>query len=221
MGKQAFLFDMDGTLIDSMDYWNNLKHRVCDLYFKRTGVKIVLSESEQQKIEMLSTKRAIRYINENHSSSVDFDLDCAVDIARFYETECKLKPNVLDTLELLKSMGVKMAVCTATPKALAEKALRAMGVRDYFKFVITPEQVKGGKFHKPIFYVSAFLLRCRIKNLVLIDDAPYALSTAERTGCKTVAMHDEYRKEKITDEGTLQCENFAELYEYIKENGGI
>ena len=81
MGKQAFLFDMDGTLIDSMDYWNNLKHRVCDLYFKRTGVKIVLSENElllsQQNPNLLFTnaKNLVKTVKSANSKYIVFTKD--------------------------------------------------------------------------------------------------------------------------------------------------
>ena len=71
MGKQTFFFDMDGTLLDSMFYWMSLKWLICDNYYKRTNQKIILTKEETKKLESLSVRGAVNYINRCHITKID------------------------------------------------------------------------------------------------------------------------------------------------------
>ncbi len=215
--KQALLFDMDGTLIDSMPFWRNLKYEVLDYYFNRTRERIILSDEEKEKIEKLSTKKALKVINATHNSSISYKKDCYPLLEEFYSNACEIKAGVKEALEYFEENGIKMAVCTATSERLAKIALRAQGIDRYFKFILTAEKVKGGKFHTPIFRVAAMKLFKRKKNVVLIDDARYALKTARKVGVRAVWIPD--GDEGENKECDLSFSDFNEMLRYFKEKG--
>ena len=217
--KQALLFDMDGTLVDSMPFWRNLKYDVLDYYFNRTRERIILSDEEKEKIEDLSTKRALRAINAAHNSSVSYKKDCYPRLEEFYANSCKMKAGVREALEYFKNEGIKMAVCTATPERLAKIALEAQGIDHYFKFILSAEKVKGGKFHTPIFRVAAMRLFRRRKSIALIDDARYALKTARKAKLRTVGVPDEAKDKLTKADCDLLFSDFNEMLRYFKEKG--
>ncbi len=217
--KQALLFDMDGTLVDSMAFWLKLKYMVLDAYFDRTRERITLSEEEKEKLERLSTKKAIKYINSIRNSSVSYKRDCYPLLEEFYANKCQLKDGAREALQYFSEQNIKMAICSATNEALCRIALRANGIEHYFKFILTPEKVKGGKFHTPIFRVAAMKLHKRRKNVILIDDAPYALKTARKTGVMAIGIPDKSNVDINPNDCDLYFNNIDEMLSYFKEKG--
>lgn len=212
---------MDGTLIDSMDCWNNLKYKMCDSYFERTGKKILLTESDEKEIEKLGLKQAIEYVNRTYNTSLDFLLDACKTLQTFYLTECTVKPHVRETLERLFSDGYKMCVITATPYKYTVEVLKHLDLLKYFKFVLTPTEYPKGKRSKRIFYGACRRFLCMPRNAVLIDDAAYAHITAKAAGLRRVGVYDQYRDDELKDFTDINFKDFSELLEYYIEKGCI
>lgn len=210
---------MDGTLIDSMHFWRRLKYDLLEYYYNRTRERIVLTESQKAEIEKLSTKRAIRFINSAHNSSVSYKKDCYPLIEEFYLNECKIKAGVKEGLEYFSTLGIKMAVCTETPEKLAKIALREQGIAHYFKFIMTPEKAKSSKARPTVFKMCASKLLKRKKNIVLVDDAPYALKTAKGLGMCTVGVVDGMQID--VDDCDFLFKDFSEMLEYFIKEGGF
>ena len=220
MAKQYVFFDMDGTLIDSMHEWVNLKFKICDAYFYRTGRKIELTEEDIKQLETLSLKKAIIFINRKHNVKINFKKEAIFLLQNFYEEKAEEIEGVRPLLDALKNDGVKLSVITATPKKLAKIALKRLDLIKYFRFILTPEIFKGGKFRKLIFYAASLLSLTRPKNCVLVDDADYAHKTAKRVGFRTIGIYDKYRKNEllICDEKFL-C--YSDMLEYYLKNGKL
>ncbi len=217
--KQALLFDMDGTLIDSMPFWVNLKYDVLDYYFNRTRERITLTEEEKEKIEKLSTKNALKFINSVYKTSLSYKKDCYPLLLEFYSNQCKIKEGVIQALQYFESRGIKMAVCTATPEKLARVALRAQGIEHYFKFIMTPEKSKSSKARPIIYKMCAMKLFKRRKNIVLIDDAPYALRGAKGYGLRAVGVRDGDKIE--ANDCDMIFDNFYGLLDYFIKKGSF
>ncbi len=216
--KQCIMFDMDGTLIDSMEFWSGLKYKVCENYRRRTGDSIFLTPDDQKAIGKLSLNGAIKYINEHYGVRINRRLDAMYQLKNFYETDSQLLPYAHELLELLYADGVKMCLLTATPEFAARAALKRHGLTKYFRFILTPEKVKGGKFHRPMFVWALQRLWCLPKNAVLIDDAAYAHRTARRLGIRTIGVYDHFRREDLKPVCDLVCESLSELCETYKIN---
>ena len=119
MAKQYVFFDMDGTLIDSMNEWINLKYKICDAYFVRTGHKINLTQDDAQKLEALSLRKAILYLNQKYSAKIDYKKEAKIILADFYGSKVKEIEGVREFLEALKADGIKLSIITATPKKIS------------------------------------------------------------------------------------------------------
>ena len=219
MAKQCLCFDMDGTLIDSMDCWNNLKYKMCDRYVERTGEKISLTEDDEKAIDLMGLKQAIAYVNDTYGTKLDFFLDACKTLQNFYMNECEIKPFVRETLERLFKDGYKMCVITATPYAYTVEVLKRLDLLKYFKFVLTPTQYPKCKRSKRIFYGACRRFMCLPKNAVLFDDANYAHITANAAGLRLVGVYDEYRDDDLSGFVDLNFKDFSEVLEHYKEKG--
>lgn len=220
--KQGVIFDMDGTLIDSMAFWRKIRFHMCESYRERTGQAVVFTDEETRKIERMSIGGALRYINERHHASITYNDDVKGALFRFYTGECRPKPGAIALVNRLKRDGLPLCVVTATPRELAKAALEHAGFcDDSFKFILTPEQVKGGKFHKPIFAVACLRLFKLPKNTVLIDDAAYAHYTASKLHIRCVGVHDSERNDSLEDVTDCCFDSLKEVLDLYKKNGRL
>lgn len=174
------IFDMDGTLLDSMPVWKRLTAG----YLEQFGVHI--TDQEYAATEGMSQPEVAQFFVERYPS-LPIDTQGLLDgmdklITARYETIAKPKDGVLDFLDGLRRRGVKMAVATLTARRHAEKALRDRGMLDYFEFMLTIEDVGVSKWEPDIYLQSAARMGLTPAECTVFEDAPYACTTAKRAG---------------------------------------
>ena len=184
---QGAIFDMDGTLLDSMPVWDTLSEAYLlgkdirppvDLYeiIRPLSVTKTAEYFRAQLGLTLSTEEIVGEINGS--------------IADKYIHEVLLKPYVREYLQQLKEAGVRMCVATATAKPLAVAALTRTGILPYFDFVLTcPE----AGLHKdtPAFFQQALVrLQTPREETVVFEDALYAMRSAKAAGLYVVGVSD-------------------------------
>ena len=173
------IFDMDGTLLDSMPVWKRLTQG----YLKQFGVHI--TDQDYAVTEGFSQPQVAQYFADRYPELPDAQsLMDGMDrlISARYEAIAKPKEGVLDFLEGLRRRGVKMAIATLTARRHAEKALRDRGMLDYFDFMLTIEDVGVSKWEPDIYLRSAARMGLTPAQCVVFEDAPYACTTAKRAG---------------------------------------
>ena len=173
------IFDMDGTLLDSMPVWKRLTQG----YLKQFGVHI--TDQDYAVTEGFSQPQVAQYFADRYSNLPDAQsLVEGLDklITARYESLAKPKDGVLDFLEGLRRRGVKMAVATLTARRHAEKALRDRDMLDYFDFMLTIEDIGVSKREPDIYLQSAARMGLEPAECTVFEDAPYACTTAKRAG---------------------------------------
>lgn len=183
------VFDLDGTLLDSMGIWQSLGRD----YLKSLGV--IAPESLDEKLQSLSLEQAAVYMKDEYhlEQSVSQIVEgIAQLIADFYQTEASLKPGVQEFLVRLKEAGIPMCVLTATAQELAEAALFRTGVLPYFEAVLSCTSAKESKNQPGAFKTACQLLKTAPENTLVFEDALYALRAAEQAGCQTVGIYDRF-----------------------------
>ena len=200
---QGAIFDMDGTILDSMPMWDHLASQ----YLRSLGCEPRPEVDEATRT--MSMHQISRYFQDEYRLSLSEQeiIDGVNAMAQqYYEGSIPVKPGAAAFLEWLHQQGVVMCVATATDQPLIEAALHRLGLRKYFKEVFTCTGVGAGK-DQPTIYREA--LRClstpRDKTLVF-EDALSALRTAAADGFRTVAIHDSGEP----DQETLQ--SLADFY---------
>ena len=179
------IFDMDGTLLDSMPVWKRLTQG----YLKQFGVHI--TDQDYAVTEGFSQPQVAQYFADRSPELPDAQsLMDGMDrlISARYEAIAKPKEGVLDFLEGLRRRGVKMAIATLTARRHAEKALRDRDMLDYFEFMLTIEDVGISKREPDIYLQAAARMGLEPAECTVFEDAPYACATARRAGFRVCGM---------------------------------
>lgn len=185
---KAAIFDLDGTLLDSMGIWNDAGKR----YLHSIGVEP--EENLSIILFPMTMEVGARYVKEHyHLQQTEGQImDGVLGIVRnFYYEEVQAKEGAKEFLERLSKQGIPMAAATAGNRELAERALMRLGIRSYFKEILTCTEVGAGK-HEPDIYQKALeILGSVPEETYVFEDAFYALETAKKAGFRTVGVEDD------------------------------
>ena len=195
------IFDMDGTLVDSMRFWRNIIDEALDIL----GVVPERRKEVQEILQIKTPDQIEQYLNENGLVPDGFDMNTIsyLSIMRtHYETDVTLRKGVRELLESLRARGVRMGLATLTPIPLVEVCLKRFGLYDYFEFFYTSDEYPEGKSTPRIFLDAADAFGTTCENIWLFEDSLYSVRTAKTLGMKIAVTED-----------PLQANDFAALYE--------
>ena len=178
------IFDVDGTILDSMEVWNTLASQ----YVQSLGMapeknldEIVSDMSLEQSAIYLKNHYKINKQEERIISEIlNF-------ISDFYEYEVKLMPGFKEFISHYDSMNV---IGTSCDEELVKIALNRLGVLNYFEDIITCSKVNKSK-NDPDFYLAcAQVLKQRPEDIVMFEDADYCIDVARKVGFKVIKIKD-------------------------------
>lgn len=185
---KAAVFDMDGTLLDSMPMWQH----AAILYLESKHI-----EPEQDiwnRTKALDMQQTALYFKQTYNISDSIDTiieEIDDDIYEQYAHTLNLKDGARGFLETLLSRGIPMVLATSTDRRCAEICLKRLGLDGCFKKLLTCSEYGAGK-EKPDIYVEA--QRCMgmdTAHTVVFEDALYAGQTAALAGFPVCAVYDE------------------------------
>ena len=182
MRLQSAIFDMDGTLLDSMPIWRDLGASLMREMGLTPGPEL------NDKLKTLSLRDGLAYCRELYQlpQTVDELVGMVFDrIHDFYCQRVRPKPGVEKFLSLLKMEGVWMYVATATDRPLAEAALRHAGIDGYFRGIVTVAEAGAGKAESAEIYERAMRrLQSNKKDTVILPGSGWRRCTTRkrRTG---------------------------------------
>ena len=183
------IFDLDGTLLDSMFIWDTIGEE----YLRSLGKEP--HEDLKETFMTLTLEEAAVYYREHYG--VTLSVKEIVDgvnamVEQTYRTKVTLKPGIAEYLAWLKENGVRMCVATVTDRYLVEETLERLGVRHYFSEIFTCAEVGFGK-DKPVIYQKALEhLGTEKSDTYVFEDMLFALNTAKTDGFPTVGVYDRH-----------------------------
>ena len=209
------IFDLDGTLLDSMHIWSEIGLK----FLKNEGVTPPPGASEEF-VKLSLVQAAEFYIKNYAPEKTVLDIVKSINalVEDFYFNEVLLKKGVIEFLDFLKERNVKMCVATATDKYMVEKALERNGIRDYFSEIFTCTNVGAGK-DSPVIYDKALEHLGTEKDTTFIfEDALYAIETANEADYKIVGIKDVSEPadpEKVKELCTIYINEYQEIYKFF------
>ncbi|WP_300414722.1 HAD family phosphatase [uncultured Oscillibacter sp.] len=188
MRLQSAIFDMDGTLVDSMPMWRS---RAGALVRSHGLVPPPDLDKRVSALSVLEGAALCKELCGLPGTPEELAEEVWAQIERFYRQEVRPKPGLIPFLSILKMEGVWMYVATATDRPLAEAALKTAGIDGFFRGIVTTREAGREKREGPEVYERALRrLRSSKKDTVVFEDALHALRTAKEAGFRTAAVYD-------------------------------
>lgn len=189
MNKNYGIFDLDGTLADSMGWWKGLPEE----FLRNQGVEELPDSLLSQIKTMTVEESAALFIHTfgilGTASSVAKEINDLMD--RHYREDILLKPGVKAYLDRLKKKGVRMCVASATSSELVQACLTRLGAADYFEAFLSCEDVGAGKTRPDVYLEAARRMGAKPKDTAVYEDALHAAETAKQAGFYVVGVYDE------------------------------
>jgi HAD superfamily hydrolase (TIGR01509 family) len=212
---KAVIFDLDGTLIDSMWVWG----KIDEDYFRVRNMD--LPEDLKGQIEHLSFDDTAVYFKSNFNipDTVDEIKKEWLDSAHMeYISNVKLKPGVVEFLSLLKTLNIKIGLATSNTKILLEAGLQANGIYDYFDSITLTDEVSRGKNFPDVYLLAAQRLGVKPEECIVFEDILPAVKGAKAAGMKVVGVYDDFSKHQREDIINLADRYIIEYHELITAN---
>ena len=185
--ESIYVFDLDGTLVDSMSHFSDAMKSVLDdggiLYgddLIKTVTPLGYRKSAEYYVNTLGIKESVDHI----VTLIEQRLYTA------YSTKIKLKPGVYEALSQLRKNGARMFVLTASPHLVTDVCLKANGVYDWFEAVWSVEDYGLTKSDPRIFYELAARIGCRMHEIHYFDDNVIAVKNAGLAGLFVYGVED-------------------------------
>lgn len=187
---KAVIFDMDGSLVDSMWIWPEVDREYMEKY------NLSPPETFHKDIEGMSYVETAQYFLDTFPV-----LGCTVeDVCRewtdmtmeLYRTRVPLKPGAGEFLERMEREGIRMGIATSNSRQLAVAALDALHIRSYFSAIVTSDEVSRGKPAPDVFLQAAKVLEVLPENCLVFEDIPNGIRAGKSAGMSVCAVHDQF-----------------------------
>ncbi len=195
MKARGLIFDLDGTLLDSMPVWESLGQN----YLRSKGIAVD-EQLLKQALAPFTLLEAARYFIDQYGLALDEHyIVSEIDqiLASQYLYTIPLKPGVKTFLE--KHRHLPMCVATASQRCLVEQALKRLEIDRYFSFTLTCSEAGRSKQDPQLFLQAVRQLGLQPDEVIVFEDAPHAIRTAKEAGLWVVGVKDpafaQYQKE--------------------------
>lgn len=210
MNDVGVIFDLDGTILDSMPIWDNAG----ELFLNSMGIqaepglgKTMFCMSMVEGAEFLKA----RYGLNMEVNSIMDGINHIIEDFYFYQVQLKVDADQF--LKGLKEAGIKMVVATSSDMQVTERALERLSVLQYFDCIFTCTEIGEGKSQPDIYQAAAKYLGTLPEHTWVFEDALYAIQTAKNAGFHTVGVYD-----KSSEVHTEEIQSISDLYFTKLEN---
>ncbi len=185
------IFDMDGTLINSLILWEVFWDAFSKAFLD--GRPFAPTKEDDKAVRTMTLRDAMCYIHDRYgvgdSGETLFSLSTEI-LDRFYRSEVQLKPGVTALLSALQKRGVPMCIASAGERELVETALAHCGIRPYFSAIVSCADVGHGKDAPDVYLAALSVLGTAAAETCVFEDSLVAIRTAHSLGMQTVGVYD-------------------------------
>ena len=206
------IFDLDGTLIDSMPVWrgtgsgflNNHNFPVPENLMEVVKTQTIWQTAEWFRTELGVPMEAQDIVNEIVESVVEA-----------YRHTIPLKDGAMEYLEKMKQEGVEMCILTASEADYILPALDRLDIRKYFSHVLTCTELGEFKNDGKAYLKTMELMGGTMEETVVFEDAYYAVKGAKSVGFPVYAVLDEVVREDDIDKIKETADHYFHSYKEL------
>lgn len=210
---EAIIFDLDGSLVDSMWIWPEVDEE----YFVKYG--LTKPEGFYEEMEGKSyTEVAQLYLDTFPQ------LPCTIDEIKQewndmtyekYCTEVPLKPGAREMIETLYAQGVRFGIASSNSIDLVKAVIRALGVEQYFDSIHTSCEVRTGKPAPDVYLLAARDLQIAPEHCLVFEDVPMGILAGKKAGMRVCAVDDRFSKNLEEKKRSLADYYIKDYYDII------
>ncbi len=214
---KGVIFDVDGTLLDSMPVWDKLG----ELYLKSLGVEA--EAGLRDVLYHLSMEEGAAYLIDHYALPLALPQvmeglhACMVDA---YANRVPLKPGVKGFLDGFKGRNIPVNIATSGDGESVEAALRRLGIRDCFDRIFTCSDGLRGKAFPDVYLAAARHMGTEPGETLVFEDSPYAVLTAKKAGFRVAAVYDpsgEEEQQTVREAADFYLPAYGDFDSFIKE----
>lgn len=207
-GKKAVLFDLDGTLVDSMWMWKEI-----DIEFLgRFGLSC--PDDMEREIEGMSFTETAVYFKKRFDLPLTLDeiKDCWIEMSiDKYRHEVPLKPGALEFLKYCRERGIRTGIATSNGRDMVDAVIGSLKIGEYLDVVTTACEVAKGKPEPDIYLEVAKRLETSPAACLVFEDIPAGITAGKRAGMTVIAVEDEFSRD-LAEEKTALADGFIRDY---------
>lgn len=209
----GFIFDMDGTLIDSMGVWQDFGSQ----YAKLRGLPD--GGDWQKPLKTMSLELGAKYVKEHfglQESTGEILQQWASIISQLYRERAVPKPGALEFLQARR--GKPQVVLTANGRPILEGVVQGMGFAPWLDHTYTAAEMEMEKDDPAIYRKTAHLMGLQPEDCVVFEDTLHAIVAAKQAGCRVVAVADHAYPEdaaNIRAAADVYITDFAQLQKIV------
>lgn len=211
MKIKGAIFDLDGTLLDSMWVWEKVDHD----FLGSRGFEV--PPDYQKAIAAMGFRETAQYTIERfqlEEREEDIIREWNDMAARTYHEAVNIKPYVRELLEKMERDGIRLGVATASYASLFETCLKRNGIYNYFQAFTETREVVRGKGFPDIYIRAAEKIGCAPEECVVFEDIHQGILAAKEGGFYTVGVYEDksaYSWADIVRDADLAIRGFDEL----------
>ena len=191
-----FIFDCDGTLVDSMPMWEDITYTFADYkgIYAPEGLNEIMNnmslyQCAEYYVNILGAKGTPEQVSKELS---DF-------AAEEYRLRLPQKPNAKQFLSYLRERGKHVALATASDISTLKPCFERLGMYEFIEYFASCDTVGKSKEHPDVFLDCAEHFGLSADRCVVIEDAPYAAETAGKAGFSVIGVYEKCNSQKKLD----------------------